>query len=104
MPTSAGLVVMVWFRADPARSDLCDERLAALAQRMRQAFGVEARWGWRDEPGFRTWLETYEPLPPARCDAFIEALRANAGAVGLDALASGGRHVEVFEWSARGPA
>lgn len=93
-------VVMVWFRADRAQDSACAERLSALGRRMAETHGVEARSGWRDEPGYRTWLETYEPLDAGRCDAFIGALQAAAKELGLDALATGGRHVEVFEWSA----
>ena len=94
-------VVMVWFRADPAHNDECRAQLAALGRRMRQDWGVEARFGWRDEAGagYRTWLETYEPLGAEHCDPFIDALRSGAAALGLDALAIGGRHAEVFEWS-----
>ncbi len=91
---------MVWFRADRAQDGAYAERLSALGRRMAETHGVEARSGWRDEPGFRTWLETYEPLAAERCDAFIGALQAAAKELGLDALAAGGRHVEVFEWSA----
>ncbi|RPH62783.1 MAG: DUF4936 family protein, partial [Burkholderiales bacterium] len=95
-------VVMVWFRADPARSDECHSRLAALGQRLAQTYGVGARSGWRDEAGagYRTWLESYEPLACDRCEAFIRSLQVEATAQGLDGLAIGGRHVEVFEWSA----
>ncbi|MBX3591054.1 MAG: DUF4936 family protein [Burkholderiaceae bacterium] len=93
-------VVMVWFRADRAQDRACAERLSLLGRRMAGAQGVEARSGWRDEPGYRTWLETYEPLGAGGCDAFIGALQAAAKELGLDALAMGGRHVEVFEWSA----
>ena len=77
---------MVWFRADPGHNDVCRARLAALGQRMRQAWGVEARCGWRDEAGagYRTWLETYEALGAGQCDAFIDALRSGAAALGLD--------------------
>lgn len=95
-------VMMVWFRADRARDDACGERLAALARRMTDAHGISARWGWRDEAGagYRTWLETYEPLAAERCDAFVDSLQAAARELGLDALALNGRHVEAFEWSA----
>ncbi|GMV01182.1 MAG: DUF4936 family protein [Burkholderiaceae bacterium] len=93
-------VVMVWFRATRADDDVCRERLAELGRRMADAFGIEARAGWRDEAGFRTWLETYEPLSPARCDTFVEALRIEAVTLGLDTLALNGRHVEAFDWAA----
>ena len=42
---------MVWFRADPGHNDVCRARLAALGERMKQGWGVEARCGWRDEAG-----------------------------------------------------
>jgi len=93
-------VVMVWFRADRAHDGACAERLSALGRRMAGAHGVEARSGWRDEPGYRTWLETYEPLDAGSPSSNRGALQAAAKELGLDALATGGRHVEVFEWSA----
>ncbi len=89
---------MVWFRADRADDDACRERLAELGRRLADAHRIEARAGWRDETGYRTWLETYEPLAAAQCDAFVAALRAEANALGLDALALNGRHVEAFDW------
>ena len=94
-------VVMVWFRADPAHDDECRRGLAALGRRMRESHAVDARFGWRDEPGagYRTWIETYEPVAAERCDAFTQALRSAAAAPGLDALSMGGRHDEVVEWS-----
>ena len=91
---------MVWFRATRADDDVCRERLAELGRRMADAYGIEARAGWRDEAGFCTWLETYEPLSPARCDTFVEALRIEAVTLGLDTLALNGRHVEAFDWAA----
>lgn len=93
-------VVMVWFRADGARNDEVARTLAALGERLTAERQVDARAGWRDEPGYRTWLETYEPVAPEDCDAFIAALQAHARALGLDALALQGRHVEVFRWCA----
>lgn len=89
---------MVWFRAARADDHACRERLAELGLRMSEAHGIEARAGWRDETGYRTWLETYEPLAVARCDAFVAALRSEAAVLGLDALALNGRHVEAFDW------
>lgn len=91
-------VVMVWFRAARADDGACRERLAELGRRMSEAHGIEARAGWRDEPGFRTWLETYEPFVPGHCDAFIARLQAEADALGLGALALDGRHLETFDW------
>ncbi|HLS57412.1 MAG TPA: DUF4936 family protein [Zeimonas sp.] len=101
-PVAMACVVMVWFRADPARNDECRRALAALGRQMRESHGVDARFGWRDEPGagYRTWLETYEPVAAERCGAFTDALRSAAAALGLDALSIGGRHDEVFEWGA----
>lgn len=89
---------MVWFRAARADDHACRERLAELGRRMSEAHGIEARAGWRDETGCRTWLETYEPLALAGCDAFVAALRSEAAVLGLDALALNGRHVEAFDW------
>lgn len=95
-------VVMVWFRADPAHNEECLRRLARLRERVAGGGRIEARAGWRDETGvaYRTWLETYEPLETAHCEAFIGTLRAAAAELGLEALALNGRHLEVFEWSA----
>jgi len=92
-------VVMVWFRAARADDDACRERLAELGRRLAGTHHIEPRAGWRDETGYRTWLETYEPLAAAQADAFVAALRAEATALGLDALALQGRHVEAFDWS-----
>lgn len=89
---------MVWFRAARADDDNCRERLAELGRRLASAHHVEARAGWRHEAGYRTWLETYEPLAATRCDDFVAALQAEASALGLDALALNGRHVEAFDW------
>ncbi len=94
-------VVMVWFRAERARDDEVARLLAALGERMAADHGVDSRAGWRDETGYRTWLETYEPVAPESCDAFIDALQAHAFALGLGALAPQGRHVEVFRWCGR---
>lgn len=100
--TPSTCVVLVWFRADPARNEECRRALAALVGRAAAAHGVQARFGWRDEPDgrYRTWLESYEPLAADRCTAFIDGLAADAHALGLDALVTGERFAEVFEWSA----
>ncbi len=93
---------MVWFRADPARNEDCRRALRELVQRLASTHGVHGRFGWRDETDgrYRTWLESYEPMDVDRCPAFIDALQAQASALGLDALATGERFTEVFQWSA----
>lgn len=95
------LVVLVWFRADPARNDDCEHALRALAARIEPRFEMRARFGWRDEPEKhrRTWLESWEPLRDDRENEFVDALKAEADALGFDALAPGGRFVEVFRWA-----
>lgn len=95
------LVVLVWFRADPARNDECRRALHALVARMESRFGAHGRFGWRDEPekNRRTWLESWEPLRDAQQGAFVEALEAEAASLGFDALAQGGRFVEAFRWA-----
>lgn len=97
-------VVMVWFRADRAHDARCHAALATLVGRVAQAHGVTARFGWRDQhdAAFRTWIEVYEPLPASACDDFAAALAGQASEIGLDALASNGRYVEVFEWAGAG--
>lgn len=101
------LVVLVWFRADPARNDECEGALRALAARIEPRFATRARFGWRDEPekNRRTWLESWEPLRYDRESEFVDALQAEAARLGFDALAPGGRFVEVFRWAGEaGPA
>jgi len=96
-----GLVVLVWFRADPARNDECERALSVLAARIEPRFAMRARFGWRDEPekNRRTWLESWEPLQDARESEFVDALAAEAAALGFDTLAPGGRFVDVFRWA-----
>lgn len=95
-----GIVVLVWFRADPARNDECLQALHALAGRIEARFGVRGRFGWHDEPekGRRTWLESWEPLGEEQESAFVDALAAEAAVLGFDALAPQGRFVDVFRW------
>lgn len=102
------IVVLVWFRADPARNDECLRALQALAGRIETRFGVRGRFGWRDEPEKRrrTWLESWEPLRDEQESEFVDALGAEAAALGFDALAPAGRFVDVFRWvdaAARAP-
>ena len=98
----SALVVLVWFRAEPARNEECLQALHALAGRMETRFGLRGRFGWRDEPekNRRTWLESWEPLDGSQEEAFVDALADEAAALGFDALAAGGRFVEVFRWAA----
>ncbi len=100
------VVVLVWFRADPARNEECLQALRALAARVEPRFGVRARFGWRDEPEKhrRTWLESWEPLHEERESAFVQALEAQAASLGFAALAQSGRIVEVFRWAAAADA
>ncbi len=95
------LAVLVWFRADPARNEECLRALHALAARIEPRFGVRGRFGWRDEleKNRRTWLESWEPLRDEQEGAFVEALEAEAAALGFAALAPSGRFVEVFRWA-----
>lgn len=97
----SALAVLVWFRAEPARNDECLQALRALAARIEPRFGVRGRFGWRDEPAKnrRTWLESWEPLRDDQEGAFVEALQAEAAALGFAALAPGGRFVEAFRWT-----
>ncbi len=97
----SALVVLVWFRADPARNDECRQALDALAARIERRFDVRGRFGWRDEPqkNRRTWLESWEPLRDEQESAFVEALEVEAAALGIPALAPGGRFVETFRWA-----
>ncbi|HEY0878688.1 MAG TPA: DUF4936 family protein [Zeimonas sp.] len=97
----SALVVLVWFRAEPARNEECLRALHALAGRMEIRFGLRGRFGWRDEPEKkrRTWLESWEPLDDTQEEAFVDALADEATALGFDALATGGRFVEVFRWA-----
>lgn len=94
------VAVLVWFRADPARNEECLRALQALAGRVAPRFGLRARFGWRDEPekNRRTWLESWEPVPEARQREFVDTLAEAWAALGFDALAPGGRFVEVFHW------
>ncbi len=100
------LVVLVWFRADPARSAECLRALHALAARVEPRFGVRGRFGWRDEPekNRRTWLESWEPLRDEQEGDFVEALEAEAASLGFTTLAPSGRFVEAFRWAAAADA
>ena len=95
------LVVLVWFRADPARNVECERTLRALADRIEARIALRGRFGWRDEPekNRRTWLESWEPLREEQENEFVDALEAEAAALGFDTLAQGGRFVEVFHWA-----
>lgn len=97
------IVVFVWFRADPARSDEILLLLETLGAKLAERFPIVPRFGWRDEPAKnrRTWLETWEPLVAADEAAFIEELDAQVRALGLDALARDGRFVDVFRWAGK---
>ena len=101
------VVVLVWFRADPAGNAACLQALHSLAARVERRFGVRGRFGWRDEPekNRRTWLESWEPLRAEQEGEFVEALEAEAAALGFGTLAAGGRFVETFHWAdaAKGP-
>ncbi len=96
-----GIVVLVWYRVDPARSDECRRLFDLLHERIAARFSVSGRFGWRDEPARnrRTWLESWEPLDEASAPEFLEALDCEARSVGLDAIALDGRFVDVFRWS-----
>ena len=97
----SSVVVLVWFRADPARNSEYLHALHALAARIEARFGVRGRFGWRDEPerNRRTWLESWEPLAAGQEGGFVEALEAEAASLGFGALAPGGRFVDVFHWA-----
>ncbi len=95
------IVVLVWFRADPARNEECLRSLRALTARIEARFGVRGRFGWRDEPekNRRTWLESWEPVDAGQESDFVEALGAEAASLGFGELAPGGRFVDVFHWA-----
>lgn len=95
------IVVFVWFRSDPARSDEVSTLLGKLGEALGTHFAVEPRFGWRDEPGKnrRTWLESWEPLHATDEAAFLSALEQQVRATGLDSLALDGRFVDVFHWA-----
>ncbi len=95
------LVALVWFRADPAHEQACLRALEALAGRIEARFAARARFGWRDEPekNRRTWLESWEPVRAEQESEFVDALAAEAAALGFDAIAPGGRFVELFRWT-----
>ncbi|RIK93410.1 MAG: hypothetical protein DCC72_08580 [Burkholderiales bacterium] len=97
----SSVVVLVWFRADPARNEECLRSLRALAARIEARFGVRGRFGWRDEPekNRRTWLESWEPVDAGQESDFVEALGAEAASLGFGELAPGGRFVDVFHWA-----
>lgn len=94
------VVVLVWYRADPAGAEQCRRAFESLCERIAARFGIRGRLGWRDEParGRRTWLESWEPLEAAQQPHFVEVLEDEARAGGLADLALDGRYVEVFEW------
>lgn len=95
------IVVLIWFRAEPRQNEDCASALRELAARIEPRFAVRARFGWRDEPekNRRTWLESWEPLDAGQEQAFLDALAAEAQALGFNALAPGGRYVDVFHWA-----
>lgn len=99
-PEMNPIVVLIWFRAEPQQNEECAVALRELAARLEPRFAVRARFGWRDEPekNRRTWLESWEPLDAGQEQEFLEALASEARALGFDALAPGGRYVDVFHW------
>lgn len=96
----SGIVVLVWFRSDPARNDECLRALHALADRIEARFALRGRFGFHDEPqkNRRTWLESWEPLREEQEGEFVALLGTEAAALGFDTLAPGGRFVDVFRW------
>jgi hypothetical protein len=70
-------------------------RLAMLRSRDGWRFDVMRRH--RERSGSGTWMEVHRDVPRDELDAWLDALARAAREAGLDALAPGGRHVEVFE-------
>jgi hypothetical protein len=110
----ARLTVFVYFKVPatipPPEVHAAIDRLAAMRARDGHRFAVMRRHRERSnapatpEPaaaggtaGVVTWMEVHEGVPRDSLDAWLEALAGAAREAGVDRLAAGGRHVEVFE-------
>jgi hypothetical protein len=115
----ARLTVFVYFKVPatipPPEVHAAIDRLAAMRARDGHRFAVMRRHRERSNApathapatpapadasgtaGVVTWMEVHEGVPRDSLDAWLEALAGAAREAGVDRLAAGGRHVEVFE-------
>lgn len=93
-----GAVVFVYFRASPAARTAVEQALRALQADLTQRTGDRVELALRDEPQapWHTWLEHHRLAEGTDPAAYLARLAQAARQHGLDALADGGRHVEVF--------
>jgi hypothetical protein len=104
-PMSDRLTVFVYFKVPTATPQQAVRaaiaRLAAIRIRDGHRFTVMRRHRERtagaDTADSVTWMEVHEAVPRGALDAWLEALADAAREAGIDVLAPGGRHVEVFE-------
>lgn len=94
-PTAGDAIVFVYFRAQPAARAQVEAALHALVDELG---GATVELALRDEPGvvWHTWLEHHRLAAPGDVEAYLARLADAARRLGLDGLADGGRHVEVF--------
>ncbi len=92
----------IWYEVDAALDEAVRSAFADLVQAMQASITEAPRLlrradlKHRDHGLSATWMEVW-PLPDSeRATPFMEAIERHAGAVGLSALAVGGRHVEHF--------
>jgi hypothetical protein len=92
----------IWYEVDAAQDDAVRSRFDDLIQAMA-AFTDEpprllrrADLKHRDDRLMATWMEVWRLPDGERATDCIEQIAGHAGAIGLSALAVGGRHVEVF--------
>lgn len=92
------VIVFVYFRAAPAARAAVTSALRALVGELGGDAPASIELALRDEPGaaWHTWLEHHRLAADADVPAYLARLADAARRLSLEALADGGRHVEVF--------
>ena len=91
--------VFVYFRTRGTERARVRALLGAHLDAIGARFGFRADGGLKDETradGDVTWLEVYPPVDADTLAALQAAIGASADQTGLGALATTGRHTEVF--------
>ncbi|HEY8609518.1 MAG TPA: DUF4936 family protein [Noviherbaspirillum sp.] len=84
----------IYYRVLPGNAAVLQEKAAAMQQRLSRAHGIVAGLKRRPEEkeGRQTWMEVYHDVPAG----FADLLQAAVTEAGLDRLADGPRHTEIF--------
>ena len=94
----AALSVFVYFRASTSDAsrvlEAMDRHRAAIAAR---GFELCLSRRLEDAPDSTTWMESYPQVQRASLSVLTAAVSASARDTGLESMAIGGRHLEIFE-------